>query len=89
MHPETRALCSTPGPLVAQPRVASLPEHKRRQREDMLCSDPEPAPAVHVAIGRVEVRATMPAQSSAKPRSALKAMSLDEYLRQRSGGGRS
>jgi hypothetical protein len=45
-------------------------------------------PTIHVTIGRIEVRATpAPIQNKPKPRPP-DAMSLDEYLRRRNGGGR-
>lgn len=56
-------------------------------------SSPQPtetSPMVHVKIGRVEVRAaTMPAPTSKPPRKAkpsAQKLSLDEYLKERSGG---
>ncbi len=45
-------------------------------------------PTIHVTIGRIEVRAT-PAQIQSQPKPRPQdAMSLDEYLRRRNGGGR-
>lgn len=41
---------------------------------------------MQVTIGRVEVRAVAP-PAARKPVPALPVMSLDEYLRRRSGGG--
>jgi hypothetical protein len=52
---------------------------------------PASVPTVQITIGRVEVRATPAPKSNAQPRqqrSAPAAMGLDEYLRQRSQGGR-
>lgn len=50
---------------------------------------PEPAPIINVTIGRVEVRASQaPASGVRRQESAAKRlMSLDDYLRQRAGGG--
>jgi len=51
----------------------------------------EPAPpAIHVTIGRVEVRAVTPAAERARPheRKTPPLLSLDEYLRQRNEGRR-
>lgn len=45
-----------------------------------------PAPAIHVTIGRVEVRATPPAAKERPHRSQSPVMSLDDYLRQRAKG---
>jgi hypothetical protein len=50
---------------------------------------PQPAPTIHVTIGRVEVRATAPATPT--PRKTIAqppVMSLEDYLRQRDGGHR-
>jgi hypothetical protein len=48
----------------------------------------EPAPTIRITIGRVEVRAVMPAQPAPRAAAAQRqpALSLDEYLKQRSGG---
>lgn len=47
---------------------------------------PAPAPTIQVTIGRIDIRATQTAQkSTAKPRAASTTMSLDDYLKQRSG----
>ena len=45
-------------------------------------------PTIHVTIGRVEVRAVAPVASPRRPSTAAPALSLDEYLRQRSDPGR-
>jgi hypothetical protein len=47
---------------------------------------PEPAPTIQVTIGRIEVRATPPSSSKRQP-ATVPVMSLDDYLRQRAGGG--
>ena len=44
---------------------------------------PPPEPTVHVTIGRVEIRAVTAPVPSARPASAARAMSLDEYLTER------
>jgi hypothetical protein len=49
----------------------------------------KPAPPIRVTIGRIEVRAIMPAKESAvrtPPNRPHPALSLDEYLKQRNGG---
>jgi hypothetical protein len=45
-------------------------------------------PTIQVHIGRIEVRATPPSPSPEKPRPQPSLTSLDDYLRQRNGGGR-
>lgn len=48
-------------------------------------------PAVHVTIGRIEVRANPVSHTQVQPQhqqSVPKAMSLDEYLKQSEKGGR-
>jgi hypothetical protein len=74
-------------PAGAQPGllpVAALPE---RGSQNMFSHNETQPASIHVTIGRIEVRATS-AQPSAPKRSAPApaAMSLDEYLRRRSGG---
>jgi hypothetical protein len=49
---------------------------------------PAEPPSINVTIGRVEVRATLPPAVSKTPRSSASVVSLDEYLRRRSGGDR-
>ncbi len=54
-------------------------------------AEPPPRPVVHVSIGRIEVRLARPGSPSARaapPPSPSLVMSLEEYLRQRNGGGR-
>jgi hypothetical protein len=70
------------------------PKHApRRERRTAARDTPsartEVAPTINVTIGRVEVRATQ-AQASAPRRAEAHAprMSLDEYLRRRSGEAR-
>jgi hypothetical protein len=47
------------------------------------------APAVHVTIGRVEVRAIMPGVAAPEPApSSTPRLSLEDYLKQRNGGAR-
>jgi|APLak6261659701_1056019.scaffolds.fasta_scaffold00030_14 hypothetical protein len=54
-----------------------------------LTSPQAAAPTIKVTIGRVEVRAVMPAQSppAPRPRSAEPKLTLDDYLKRRNGGG--
>lgn len=49
----------------------------------------QPAPTIHVTIGRVEVRAAAPAAPAPRKTAAQPpVMSLEDYLRQRADGGR-
>jgi hypothetical protein len=74
---------SPPRPIewaaVIEPRVAGQADQR---------SGSPPAPAIHVTIGRIEIRATTPAAAPVRrqPRQPS-VMSLDEYLKQRAGGG--
>jgi len=66
----TAALLAPPARAVLAPRAKQPPE-----------------PTIQVTIGRIEVRATPPpAPSTRPPTTAPAAVSLDEYLRQRSKG---
>ncbi len=50
-------------------------------------TDPISTPAIHVTIGRIEIRATQVADKPiARPRAASNTMSLDDYLNRRNGG---
>lgn len=63
-----------PAPSVARPAAVSM--------------QPTPPPTIQVTIGRVEIRATQQASPPRPARSATPRLSLEEYLRSRSGGGR-
>jgi hypothetical protein len=66
-----------------------LPPEKSRPRE-LTAADAAPTPTtVQVTIGRIEIRAAVPAAPRAgRPRRQPAVMSLDEYLKQRGGGSR-
>ncbi|MCX6922910.1 MAG: hypothetical protein NT154_06830 [Verrucomicrobia bacterium] len=77
------------------PAIAPIPRAALASRESARAetafvtdADSSPAPTIHVTIGRVEVRAIMPAAQFTPPpaRSAPK-LSLDDYLRSRNGAG--
>jgi hypothetical protein len=80
VEPGRPAPAAAPPGLVVQPRVeraapAPVPEI-------------QPAPTIHVTIGRIEVRATAPQAAAAAPArraSAPAVLTLDEYLRRRDG----
>jgi hypothetical protein len=79
----------------ARPPVALTrgmpPRRGRMDRHQPAASDSlaAPSPAIHVTIGRVDVRASSPRppRPQAAP-SGASGMTLDEYLRQRAGSGR-
>jgi hypothetical protein len=72
---------------------AVLPSVSRgRSRADtprLVQANSAPAPVIHVAIGRVEVRAITPpaAPAAQRPERLAPNLSLDDYLRARNGGG--
>lgn len=74
----------------AQSTIESLPvKQAGNQHIPFAQSDANttPAPTIQVTIGRIEIRATQTAEkSTAKPRAASTAMSLDDYLSRRNGG---
>lgn len=73
------AAAVVPSRIVASPRI--LPTPARRERA-------EEAPSIHVTIGRVEIRATTPAEPRAsRTRAPSTGPALDEYLRRRGKGG--
>ena len=75
-------------PLLAPPvvRLLDAGPGRHESRPDEPASDV--LPAIHVTIGRVEVRAVIPPQRSASPQPAARKASpvipLDDYLRQQS-----
>ena len=75
-------------PVVAQPKVALHFDRPTSRNEEQGMALPEAPPAINVTIGRIEVRATTSTTPISKPKSTPKTMSLDDYLRQRSGGGK-
>jgi len=80
----------------AQPTTAVIvkPEVSADRTETQWGIEPHLAesdlpPAVRITIGRVDVRAVMPAPAAANAKQpSVKTLSLDEYLKQRSGGHR-
>jgi hypothetical protein len=92
-HPPARRSPAPPsGP--AAPAIRPLPQPSAPparvavERGVRAGGDRAPAPTtVQVTIGRIEVRAA-PAPPARRRRDTLATMSLEEYLRQRGGGGR-
>lgn len=73
----------------AMPSLAVPPVRPRFEAQRVATRAPATPPTVHVTIGAVEVRAVGdPAPKRAKSPAANPVMSLEEYLKQRAGGGR-
>jgi hypothetical protein len=71
-------------PVVVQPRM----ERRRREPAAPETSISATRPTIQVTIGRVEVRAIpAPAPPGRRPHPQPTVMTLDEYLKQRAGGG--
>jgi hypothetical protein len=67
-------------------RAARVPG--RNDSRPMTQAGNQPAPTIHVTIGRVEVRAIAPAATTRTKQKKEPGMSLDAYLQRRSDGGR-
>jgi hypothetical protein len=85
---------SSSATVQVQPGQPPLPASSKTSSERPASREPpqagrvaaEPAPVIQVTIGRIEVRAaTPPAPPAARSQPAKPAISLDEYLRRRSG----
>jgi hypothetical protein len=72
-------------PVPVRSRV-SIPS---RRDQEIAERTNAPDPIIHVTIGRVEVRASTPAEPRQKPRPANGATGLEDYLRRRTGRGTS
>ncbi|MFL6211737.1 MAG: hypothetical protein ACJ74W_23015 [Pyrinomonadaceae bacterium] len=91
-HRPGRATAATPPPAHAQsPHVLAQPHDVRRVESRAVHSEPgaahESAPIINVTIGRVEVRANNVPAAPRRQDANAPHMSLDDYLRQRGGGG--
>ena len=92
-HPEPVSvharLSSTPAMPVVQPHVTLYREPPISISSEGTAM-PEPAPTIKITIGRVDVRAIMPAAPAPRPAPTRPspALSLDDYLKQREGGRR-
>ena len=65
----------------------SVPSHQKSQSAPQQHAAPPPQPTIQVTIGRIEVRAApVPAASARPARPAAAKLSLEDYLRSRSGG---
>jgi hypothetical protein len=80
---------STPAMSVVQPHV-TLYREPPVSIPFPATAMPEPAPTIKITIGRVDVRAVMPAMPATRtaPARPGPALSLEEYLKQREGGRR-
>ncbi len=93
-HPAAPAADPTTGPRrrAAATRLnlreRALPGRTAPSAPGHATGDAAAAPAVHVTIGRIEVRATTAAPARVTPAPVAEPMSLDEHLRQRAGGRR-
>lgn len=78
---------STPAKTSVQPHVTVYREPPASMPAEGIAR-PEPAPTIKITIGRVDVRAMMPAAPAPRPAPARPspALSLDDYLKQRGGG---
>jgi hypothetical protein len=86
-HPSQNASPPAPASLIVEPRVTKYTEAEAEARTRHA---PEPAPTINVTIGRLEVRAMVapaPSAVARRQRAATPLTSLDDYLRQRAGGG--
>lgn len=74
-----------PEPIRPAPSAHTTPRAPAPTAESLV-----PPPAIHVTIGRLEIRAVTPPAAQARPQSTrAPVVSLEDYLRQRaSGGGR-
>lgn len=97
-------LGSAPGPATAEgrerrpaapPAASARPVLRpptpppRTSHAERDTPEPRGGPAIHVTIGRVDVRAVMtPAAPSPRPPASVETPSLEDYLRGRSGGRR-
>jgi len=80
---------STKKGIAVQTRLAVRAESQKGTSGSTSLSHtaaPQMEPTINVTIGRVEVRATLPAPTPRKQASAPQLMGLDEYLRKRARG---
>ena len=90
---QSPAAAAAAAPLLT-PAIAPVPRapfasRERASAKTRFASEAEsfPAPVIHVTIGRVEVRAILPAvQAPQPPARPSPKLSLDDYLRSRNGG---
>jgi len=89
LPPATKTVSKDKNQIVIQPDLSSPLKPPATPAVSLLQPSPKEPPAIHVTIGRVEVRAMMPAaQVKPSPERSAPKMSLDDYLRSRNGGQR-
>jgi hypothetical protein len=90
LTPGGNAAATAVEPVVRVVQAASLRPAPGTLRAEQGAgpATPELPPTIQVTIGRIEVRATPAPAAPPASRRAAPIMSLDEYLRQRSQGGR-
>lgn len=75
--------------VLAEPRVTRATQAGALAQAEASREQETTAPVINVTIGRIEVRATRHAPAAAKEQrgASKQLMSLEDYLRQRAGGG--
>jgi hypothetical protein len=76
-------------PFVPQNKPAKAVFYSESGFANINPSVAESQPTINVSIGRIEVRVTPAPSAQYKPKTTAKTMSLDDYLRQRTDGGKS
>jgi hypothetical protein len=84
-NPVLRAVSSVK-PGLHQAAGPVFPPAARLAHDAIRSAAPVPAPTINITIGRVEVKAVSPPARPAAKTTRRPIMSLDDYLRQRSGG---
>ena len=88
-RPETTSPAPQPRERVARLEAVFTPQVSRPVAVPDIERPAVPeGPTIHVTIGRVEIRAAVPAPAVRKAQSRPPAMSLEQYLKQRKGAAR-
>ena len=93
-EPTSETSAAVPRAAQARPavsRVSPAPSSLESSRHSRVARNDSSSPrAIHITIGRIEVRAVHPPPEPVvqRPRPASPKISLDEYLKQRNGGRR-
>jgi hypothetical protein len=88
-RPETTSPAPQPRERVARLEAAFTPQVSRPIAAPDIERPAVPeSPTIHVTIGRVEIRAAVPAPAVRKAQSRPPGMSLEQYLKQRRGAAR-